>query len=120
MIVGTRPAELHGCWKDWQEKDVDVVLRTEMESGAVHTRRRFTGRSRVVQASVTLPAAKYPFFRDWFLINQQQGAIPTYVITPYGEEEIFQFVGPPTISWDNADNKKFTATVEMWQASYFA
>ncbi len=117
MEIGARPPQLTGCWKTWTEKDVEVVLRTEMEAGAVHTRRRYTGRSRLVQATVTLPANLYSIFRDWFLINQQQGAIPTYVVTPYGDEEVFQFVTSPSYSWPDA--KAFTATVEMWQASYF-
>jgi hypothetical protein len=119
MEVGTRPAQLSGCWKTWSEKDVDVVLRTNMESGAVHTRRRFTGRSRVVTASVTLDAALYEDFETWFMVNQQQGAVPTYVVPPYGGEEIFQFMAPPTYAWGGANNKVFTATVQMWQASYF-
>ena len=120
MEIAARPTTLSGCWQTWAEKDVDVVLRTEMDSGAVHTRRRFTGRSRVVQASVTLKASLYSAFQTWWFTNMRQGAIPTYVVPPYGGEEIFQFTEPPTISWENADKGHFTVSVNMWQASYFA
>lgn len=117
MDIGARPSSLSGCWKTWNEKDVDVVLRTPMDSGAVHTRRRFTGRSRVVQASVTLPAEDYAAFDTWYIVNQRQGSIPTRVMTPYGTEEIFQFAGPPAYSWQ--DPSYFTVVVDLWQASYF-
>ena len=99
MDIGTRPPELSGCWKTWDEQDVDTNLRTEMDAGAVHTRRRFTGRSRLVKVTVTLPAALWDKFDTWYQVNQRQGSIPTYVMTPYGAEEIFQFVGPPAYSW---------------------
>lgn len=119
MDIGERPPSLTGCWKTWNESDVDVVLRTDMDSGAVHTRRRFTGASRVVTASVTLAAKYYQDFQNWFRINQRQGSIPTYVVPPYGGEELFQFAGPPQYQWNNADNRTFTATVEMYQGSWF-
>lgn len=119
MDIGARPTSLSGCWQAWAEKDVNVVLRTEMDSGAVHTRRRFTGRSRVVTASVTLKAELYADFQTWWFTNMRQGAIPTYVVPPYGGEEIFQFTGPPTISWENADKGYFNVSVEMYQGSWF-
>ena len=115
--VGARPGQLDGCWQSWSEADVDVVARTEMESGALHTRRRFTGVSRIVQASVTLPANLYQAFIDWFHVNQRQGAIATYVVTPYGDEEVFQFTGPPQINW--VDSRAFKATVTMYQGAHF-
>ena len=117
MDVGLRPVGLDGCWKTWQETPVDIVLRTEMDSGALHTRRRFTGRSRVVQATVTLPASDYQSFMDWFNVDQQQGAIATRVKTPYGTEEVFQWTAPPQISWN--DVKAFTANVAMYQGAHF-
>jgi len=116
--IGERPAQLSGCWSSWQEQDVDTVLRTDMDSGAVHTRRRFTGVSRLVTASVTLKAALYQDFMDWYRITQRQGAIATRVVTPYGAEEVFQWAGPPNISWP--DTKAFTASVSMYQGSWFA
>ena len=117
MDIGTRPGQLDGCWQTWDEQDVDVVARTEMESGALHTRRRFTGRSRIVRASVKLPASLYSTFMDWFHVNQQQGAAATYVMTPYGAEELFQWTAPPQIAW--VDKNVFQATVSMYQGAHF-
>ena len=115
--VGPRPTTLSGCWSSWNESDVDVVIRTEMASGALHTRRRFTGISRVVTASVTLKAALYGDFMAWFHDNQRQGAIATWVVPPYGGEEKFQWTGPPKITWP--DPNAFQATVTMYQGAYF-
>lgn len=117
ITVGVRPPGIDGCWKQWTESDVDVVTKTEFESGNVRTRRRFTGRQRVVQATVTLPTTLYTAFRDWFIINQRQGSIGTQVKTPYGTEEVFQFVAPPKYTFDT--NGTFTAAVELFQGSDF-
>ena len=117
MDIGARPAEIDGCFSRWQETDVSQVIKTEMESGTLHTRRRFTGYARLVQASVNLPADQHPFVMTWFRVNQQQGAIPTYVKNPQGEEEVFQWLEPPKISW--IDTKVFTMSVQMYQGSWF-
>jgi len=114
--IGERPAGMDGCWKTWDEEDVDVVIRTEMEAGNVKTRRRFTGINRVVSASVTLPVSLLSIFRTWYRVNQRQGAIATRVMTPDGTEEVFQWAAPPKISVDV--NGTFTATVSMWQGSW--
>ena len=114
--VGSRPGQLDGCWKTWAEADIDNLARTSFDSGNVKTRRRFTGRQRQVTASVTLPTDLYPAFRDWFLINQRQGAIGARVKTPYGTEEVFQWQ-PPQYQFDT--NGTFTATVTMFQGSDF-
>jgi len=118
MEIGTRPGQLDGCWQTWQEQDVDVIARTDMESGALHTRRRFTGTSRIVQVSVRLPAELYQIFMTWFRVNQQQGAKATYVMTPYGTEEVFQFTSAPAINW--IDPKVFQASVTLYQGAHFA
>lgn len=115
--VASRPAQLDGCWKTWNEEDVDVMLRTNTESEALHLRRRFTSRARLAQVSVTLPAEKYAIFRDWWLINQQQGLRSTWVKTPYGDEEAWLWIAPPKISWNDA--KAFTATVSMYRGPDF-
>lgn len=117
MEVGSRPASLSGCWKTWEESDIDNVIRTEMDSGLLHTRRRFTGTAKRVIASVTLPRNLYQDFMSWFRVDQQQGAVATTVINPLGEEVIYQWVTPPKINW--IDPNAFTATVEMYQGSWF-
>lgn len=115
--VGTRPAQLHGCWRTWDEQDISAVIATEMESGVLHTRRRFTGVSRVANVSVTYPKALYSIFMDWFRINQKQGSIATWVVTPYGDEEVFQFTSPPKISWP--DPEAFSVSVTLFQGAHF-
>ena len=116
--IGQRPPELHGCWKEWQEQYVDVIGRTEFETGDMRTRRRFTGRNRVVNATVTYPAALYNSFMNWFLVAQRQGAFGTNVRTPYETEEIFQWTAPPVIKWEEGA-VAFTASVQMFQGDEF-
>ena len=117
MEIGSRPASLSGCWKTWDEEDIDVVLRTEMDSGLLHTRRRFTGVSTIVTATVTLEASLYGDFMSWFRVDQQQGGVATLVVNPQGQEEVYQWLGPPKISWP--DTNAFTAVVQMYQGSWF-
>lgn len=97
--TAARPGELHGCWQSWQETQVDNVVKTEFENGAVRTRRRFTGKQRIINASVTYPKNLYDKFMDWFNINQQQGAVPTFVKDPLGNEITVQWLAPPNINW---------------------
>ena len=115
--IGARPGQLDGCWKSWQENDIDVVARTEMEAGNLKTRRRFTGTARVVTASVTLKAELYTAFMDWWRVNQRQGTLATPVKTPYGTEENFQWTAPPVITWPSA--RVFTANVQMYRGASF-
>lgn len=117
IAIGTRPGQLDGCWRTWEEDDIDVVTRTEMEAGNLKTRRRFTGTARMVIASVTLKASLYTPFMTWWRVNQQQGAKATPVKTPYGTTENFQWVTPPHITWPN--ERVFTATVQMYRGADF-
>jgi hypothetical protein len=116
LVVGTRPASLDGCWSSWQEQDLDVLVSSEMESGAFKTRRRFTGISRKVTASVILPVALLNDFRNWYRVNQQQGIKGALIKTPEGTEEAFQWVAPPSISV--SPNGTFTAQVSMLQGAW--
>ena len=115
--IVARPPQLDGCWKTWVETPVDVVLRTDMDSGAIHTRRRFTGRSYIVDATVTLKAELYDIFMQWFNTNQQQGAAATYVTDPQGNQVVVQWTAPPVIGW--VDKNAFQATVQMYHGAHF-
>lgn len=115
--VGSRPPQIDGCWQTWSEQDVDAVIRTEYATGVMRTRRRFTGVSRVVNASVTMKADLFGAFMSWYRVNQKQGSIATLVMTPYGDEEVFQWAGPPSIEW--VDPNAFKATVVMFQGADF-
>ena len=113
--IGNRPLALDGCFSTWSETMTDNVVKSEMDSGTVKTRRRFTGTNRRVQATVRMDSALYQDFMDWFVVDQRQGSIPTYVRTPYGAEELFLWMSPPAITWP--DRNFFEASVSMWQAS---
>ena len=117
--VGTRPAQLDGCWQSWSETDVDVVTKTEFESGNVRSRRRFTGVQRRIQASVKLKMDLYDAFMNWYRVNQRQGAIGTTVKDPLGREITVQWLAPPQIQFGRPGDDTFTATVDMWQGSDF-
>ena len=117
MDIGARPAALSGCWSSWVELDIDNVIRTEMDSGALHTRRRFTGTAMRVKVSGTFPANQRDAFRTWFRINQRQGTIPTYVVDPEGNEVVFQWIGTPQISWK--DSNAVQVSVTMYQGAWF-
>ena len=113
--VAARPGELDGCWASWAEEDVDNVIRTEMDSGAIKSRRRFTGRQRSASVSVRLTKDKYTPFITWYRVNCRAGSIPTQVMTPYGVEEYWCFASPPTISW--IEPNVFEVNAELYQLS---
>ena len=113
--VGARPPTLDGCWSSWTETQSDNVVKSPMDSGVVKTRPRFTGIQRRAEVMVKMKAENKKTFMEWFNIDQRQGAIPTLVMTPYGEEEIWQFLAPPTINWPEAGY--FEASTELYQQS---
>ena len=108
-----RPASLDGCWSDWSEQDQPVTIRSEMESGLVKTRRRFTGRTRRAQVGVVLRAEFYDDFINWFVQDCEQGIRSTNMKDPLGVESPWRFVSPPQIRWDTANNKYFRAFCEI-------
>ena len=116
--VAERPETLDGCFSSWSETQTDNVVKSQMDSGVVKTRRRFTGIQRRAEVSVTLSADLYEDFVDWFNVYQRQGSIPTRVKTPYGKEEIWLFVAPPVYNWPEAGY--FTASTELYQEAGWA
>lgn len=113
--VAERPPELDGCWSSWSETQTDNVVKSAADSGVVKTRPRFTGIQRRAEVKVKLKASEYKSFMGWFNYYCRQGAIPTRVITPYLEEEIWQFISPPRITWP--ERGYFEASVELYQAA---
>lgn len=119
ITVSTRPPQLDGCFKTWDEQAVDVVDRTKFDTGNLRTRRRFTGRAFTIQASVTLKNELYPVFKTWFEVNQRQGAVATTVKDPLGNDLVVQFVEPPTYAFGAPGTGVFTATVKMYHGAEF-
>ena len=113
--IGARPPQLDGCWSSWSESQTANVVKSEMDSGVVKTRPRFTGIQRRAEVSVRLKAELYKDFMGWYNVFQRQGAIPTKVMTPYKEEEIWQFMSPPKIDWPEPGY--FEATTALYQQS---
>ena len=100
---GPRPVGFDGCWSSWADQDTDVVLRSEMETGFIKTRRRFTGRYRTAQVERAFHADMYEKIRDWFVVYCDQGLLPTPVITPYKKVEMWGFSEPPIFDWPDAN-----------------
>ena len=115
--VASRPGQLDGCWSTWSEQAADNVIKTEFESGAVRTRRRFTGVQRAAEVSVTMSTEKWSIFNDWYTVNCQQGALATRVKTPTGLEEVWQFMAPPAYTFNV--NGTFTATCKLYRGAHF-
>ena len=113
--IAARPLGIDGCWSSWQEQQTDNVVKSTMDSGVVKTRKRFTGIQRRAQVSVMLTADKYQDFMSWFNTDCRQGSIPTMMKTPYGTEELWQFLAPPTINWPEASY--FEAKTEIYSQS---
>ena len=112
--IGARPASISGCFQTWNETQAANTIRTEMENGTVKVRRRTTGIYRKAEVSVTLQGDQYQDFVDWWNVNSQQGAIPTYVVTPYGTEEVWRIAEPPAIEWIQAGQKPaFRASMKI-------
>lgn len=110
--VSTRPARLDGCWQSWREARQPQIIRSEMESGAVKVRRRFTGRRRMAEVSVTLKAEFYQDFVDWFEVTCLAGVNATQMKDPLGNEQAWRFTAPPEIEWLEPVAFRATATIE--------
>lgn len=113
--IADRPKSLSGCASTWSETQTDNVVKSEMSSGVLKTRRRFTGIQKKVTCTFILVRDQYDDFIDWYNIEQRQGSIPTRVKNPMGIEQIYLFVTPPVIEWP--ENTYFTAAVELYAQS---
>ncbi len=99
--IGDRPPSIDGCMQTWVETYESQVLRTNMEApGYIKVRRRVTGRSTKIEATVTLAAKLYDDLQLWFFEKSQAGTIPTRVKRPQdGAEVVVRFSEPPTINF---------------------
>lgn len=114
--IAERPPSLDGCWQTWNEHDASAVLRSDMDLGGfTKVRLRTTAAAWLVEASVTLPAALYQDFVDWFRIACVRGVLPTRVKRPDGTEVVMRFIEPPVIEWPAQEPTAFRASVSLEQ-----
>ena len=115
IVIGSRPLSLDGCFASWSESFKANTIRTESEAtGYVKVRRRTTGKTTMIECSLTLPADKYDDFIDWYFISCQAGVLPTRIKRPQdGKEIVVRFTEPPSISWP--DKVAFSASVKFEQ-----
>jgi alpha-mannosidase len=99
----------------WAESYESNVLRTEMEmSGYVKVRRRSTGKTMKIEASVTLESKHYDDIQTWFFVNSQAGVLPTRIKRPQdGKEIVVRFTEPPAIQF--VDKKAFDVSFKFEQ-----
>jgi hypothetical protein len=97
------PAGLPDCAQSWEEKDIPVTVRTQMEVGPPKVRRRFTRTMRAVQVGFTMDHAQAMALRDFFEIDLQGGVLEHSFRHPFrGDVESFRFVEAPTITAEGA------------------
>ena len=117
MANASTPAGL-GCWSTWNESFVDPVIRTDMESGAIKSRRRFTASVRTLEASVRLPKDRYNDFVAWYQVACRSGIVPAELKNPLGVTEAWAFASPPNIS--SPDPNVFEATCSFYRLPSFS
>lgn len=97
------------CFATWEETRSDNTIRTEMDDGAVRSRRRFTGTQRSLQVSVTVDAKDFVSWDGWYRAAED-GSRPVKLKTPWNTEEVWAFAGPPRISWPQPNAFIYQAT----------
>ena len=100
------------CVASWSGQNVDNVINSTMESGAVSSRRRFTGLWRKAEISFRLPAKDYKHFTDWFNNNMESGLRATWIREPDTTVKAWRFLAPPSIQWIGAA-EVFEVSVEI-------
>lgn len=114
ITVAARPTSISGCMAVWNEEYKPNTIRSDMDDMTVKVRRRTTGLVRLIDTQVTLKAEQYVAFIGWFITNQQGGALPTRITTPFPHSEIVvRARQSPKIEW--VDAKAFTATMSWEQ-----
>ncbi len=113
--IGRRPTALDGCMSTWTESYEQQTIRTNMEAaGYVKVRRRVTGKTTSIEASVSLESKHYDDVLNWFFNDSQAGVLPTRVKRPQdGKEIVVRFKEPPIINF--IDKKVFNATFKFEQ-----
>lgn len=108
-----RPTALSGCWAAWSERDQEVIIRSQMDSGQVKVRKRTTGHHRIARVSARFPADQYDDFMLWFRDTCQGGALPTTMVEPTGVDAIWRFRAAPEITWVGREASAFEVSAEI-------
>jgi len=117
MDLADRPRVITGCWAKWTEKNIDPLVRSNMDSGEPKVRRRFTRTVRAAKVQINLLAELYPDFLNWF-DNCRQGVLPTLMVEPSGVETIWRFASVPQYDWIDKRVVSITVNIEQlpaWQ-----
>jgi len=116
ITIASRPLSLDGCWQNWNEKDNEAVLRSDMELGGfTKVRLRTTDAGRTINATVMLKAELFEDFMSWYRVNCARGIFPTRVKEPSGKEIVARFTAAPTIEYPTADRTVFQASCILEQ-----
>lgn len=93
------PAALPACAETWEEFNVPVVVRTQMETGQPKVRRRFTRTMRNVRVGFTMDHAQAMALRDFFEADLQGGVLEHQFRHPLRNAlESFRFMEAPRIA----------------------
>jgi hypothetical protein len=115
LQIGDRPPSIDGCMQTWAETYESQTIRTNMEApGYIKVRRRVTGQSTKIEASVTMAAKLYDDLLLWFFEKSLAGTVPTRVKRPQdGKEIVVRFAEPPNIEF--IDKGAFVASFKFEQ-----
>lgn len=93
------PAGLPACAETWEEFDLPVTVRTQMDVGPPKVRRRATRTLRNVRVGFTMDHAQAMQLRDFFETELQGGVQEHSFQHPFrGDVEAFRFMEPPKIA----------------------
>jgi len=93
------PAFLPPCAETWEEFDLPVTVRTQMDIGPPKVRRRSTRTLRNVHVSFTMSHDQAMQLRDFFEIDLQGGVQEHSFRHPFRDDvEPFRFMEPPHIT----------------------
>lgn len=93
------PASLPDCAESWQEFDLPVTVRTQMDVGPPKVRRRFTRTLRNARVQFTMDHAQAMALRDFFEVDLQGGVLEHSFRHPFrGAVESFRFIEAPQLA----------------------
>jgi len=119
ISIAPRPSSIDGCMQSWNESYAANTIRSAMDDMEVKVRRRTTGLVRTIETTLTLKAAQYHDFVEWFRVSQQGGVLPTRIKRPQdGLEIVVRVTAPPIIKW--IDRNVFEASMKWEQMPSWA